>query len=573
MTMCVGLAHSLHCPPETPKTKGRSTKTLEDVHSEAYTAAQDRLAKWVISMRNFSHSPNASGLPRTEQYSARVSFLTDIYPLQLHVSTSPATSPTTGLADAICCLAALCITSEASQPHSLSAVDKTVLQNLLREAHVKQTTFDGLISSILPLPSFEIFCEPLSHVADVDAVQPPTSLPTRDDGIRAIEALSIPLRNCGLLQSEASIYSSSLRHVEELISVLQGPSPPYYPFNIKELYDLRLQLMDRVDDAELRCYSGVSGGVPPPPGGSCEWRWEEMVGSWVAKSPAVAQAKKMKDDEMARAHKRRKIHDRQGASASISTSSRPAPRRHSETPRWNFPALSDPADDGGILTYTPIPVSKRGVSRPCRPVAEDKENIPRDETSDSSDDEMPQTPVPKPPRRGGGFATILADSRLNKISLRDEREAAIKAKAKAKGRVSAPARVVRFAVPESPASASPATPRTPVGFRTALADSHRNVIRLNEVRARERLAAAQKARETGDEGTGSKRKRSHAHAAYEKWLGDSEDETEQVAETPFVEPESSPARPAYLEPSSDDALNLFAYPDSSPVKGRRRALP
>ena len=36
--------------------------------------------------------------------------------------------------------------------------------------------------------------------------------------------------------------------------------------------------------------------------------------------------------------------------------------------------------------------------------------------------------------------------------------------------------------------------------------------------------------------------------------------------------DSSPVRPAYVEPSSDDALNLFAYPDSSPVKGRRRVL-
>ena len=186
--------------------------------------------------------------------------------------------------------------------------------------------------------------------------------------------------------------------------------------------------------------------------------------------------------------------------------------------------------------------------------------------------ETDATPAPK---RTRNFATILSDAHMNAISLRAEREAG--AKAKPKPRASAPPRI--FAVPESPASASP-FPRRPSNFTTLLADSHRNAISLREERAkeRERLEALQRGsnRLGGSSNDVLKRKwHSYSYGRSSPELDEDGVSTVGPREDLFKVdgPESSPVRgDALVEPSSDDVLNLFAYPDSSPVATRSRVL-
>ena len=111
--------------------------------------------------------------------------------------------------------------------------------------------------------------------------------------------------------------------------------------------------------------------------------------------------------------------------------------------------------------------------------------------------------------------------------------------------------------------------RRRLNFATALADSHRNVISLREERVR-------KARSTANSNSTGGKRSSCTPGRGPPTQSDDEDahEGEDVGRKrarfeASLEPESSPVRNAHVEPSSDDALNLFAYPDSSPVKLRR----
>ena len=582
--LCIGFAHALHSAVRSHGTNPRTVPTSSSQDSELLSNAQDRLAKWIVSMLNTLRTRTSSD-DSTQTYIACVEFLVNVQHLQLHISFEPATSPSTGLADALCCLAAYCVSSPPQPPFTLSDGDVVVLHALLREAHVKNTTFESLLSYILPLPNFTIFRESFSQGED-DASTSSSHLFSSTDGIpRAIDALATPLRTGGLFQCEASMYLCALHHVEELISAPNRTAPSSMGLNDKELYDVRLQLMDRVEEAERRCYGGANGSPPPPPEGGEEWRWEEMVGSWVVKSPAVARAKTMKEKELGRASERYKLSDSTESSVSTAPSSRGVSYRQSEEE-----ILPDdfyvPSSDGDVVPYTPVPASKKRAGSSLTGTTRigscfdngSKENFQHANLNSPSDDNT-LTPVPRAAKRpSGGFATILADAHLNRISLREEREAKAREamKVKAKGRVSAPARVVHFTVPDSPASAfgSPATATlaTPAGFRTALADSHRNVIRLNEERARARLTATAVAPKTPKANTvcaGVKRKRMADSYGRNGWLHSDDEDDIEVPKRGYVEPESSPAGPAYVEPSSDDALNLFAYPDSSPVKYRR----
>ncbi|TBU30209.1 hypothetical protein BD311DRAFT_864198 [Dichomitus squalens] len=562
--LCAGLAHSIHQVARSRQKSDSSKhgKTLDDVHTELRTAAMERLAKWVGSMLDRLHAraytpSGAVGL----DYRACVDFLVDIEPLRLHVSTEPATSPTTCLADALCCLAVYCLVSLPAPPSPTLNPDLLVLESLLHTAHVKNTTFDGLVSHVFPLPSLAVFHPLLPQTTEETPTTPPT-LPTPGDGsATAIDALAAPLRARGLHTCEVSLYISAMQHVEELIAApvmysSSSPSSKRRPLNEKELFDLRLQLMDRVEDAERRCYGSARHGASRAPEGEQEWVWEELVGSWVVKSPAVIKAKAMREKELARASKRRKLEDGRAAAT-----------------RVQAPATS----------------SSRSASR-ALPHSHEKENSSEHDDEESDDEEGEPTPAP---RRIRSFATVLSDSRQNVISLRGERTAKNQTKAKpqekAKPRASAPSRLPHvFAIPESPASASvsapapwtPVAPRRRLNFATALADSHKNAISLREERARREQGKASSVAHSHS------RLSSHSHSTNRKRpfhaLGRrssaNEDEDEEEGYEKEVgrrntrvdlEPGSSPVRNAYVEPSSDDALNLFAYPDSSPVKIRR----
>ena len=117
-------------------------------------------------------------------------------------------------------------------------------------------------------------------------------------------------------------------------------------------------------------------------------------------------------------------------------------------------------------------------------------------------------------------------------------------------------------------------PRRRSNFASVVGDSHKNVVSLREERARE---AAQRRAFATPLALAKRKRPFYTPAGRCSSASSDEDEGEvdgvqEAQAQAHIELDSSPVRPAYVEPSSDDALNLFAYPDSSPVKGRRRVL-
>ena len=577
--LCAGLAHAVSQTSHSAKVPSKASKqsrTPDEVSSQLRTDAFERLAKWINSMLDTLHQrmPTSGDIP---EFRACVDFLVNVQPLGLHVSSDPATSPKTCLADSLCCLAASCLASVPTPTVPATDPDLPTLESILRAAYIKNTTFDALVSYIFPLPSFAIFRAPLSQVTDDTPTPPPTLLSPSDGGAAAIDTLAGPLRARGLLQCEAALYLSALQHVEELIAAPVQTSSPSKRRSEKELFAVRMELMDRVEDAERRCYGGAQAGPGGEgvPGGEQEWVWEELVGSWVVKSPAVSKAKAMKEKDLARTSKRRKLDGgraiREPGTRSSNGSSSSFTTNSSSSTSTSLKRKASSASTSRTVSFAPFQSSNN------------KENCSSDHEAERSSDTGTGEPTPAP-KRVRNFATILADSHRNTISLRAEREAKAKAKeASPKPRASAPACAPTFAIPESPASASAVTPApapwTPVppsrrsNFASIVEDSHKNAISLREERAREAAAAAATKRKSGAHTPLLKRKQSfYAPARRSSASSDEEDGGKGGQKEARVELESSPVRPAYVEPSSDDALNLFAYPDSSPVKSRRRAL-
>lgn len=566
--LCSGLAVAI--AENTPKTRP-GTKAGKEPHEGLDKLLDDgleRLAKWTISMLDRLH---ASTSDEADEFDACVYFLTNTALHDLHVSDEPPHSPPACLANALVCLAAYCLASPHAaslHPHGLSE-----LRAILHSAHIKASTFDGLVSHIFPLPRFELFAMPLAESEHSNTPTPPPTLAdVHGTGMEALSALAGPMRTHGLLKCEAALWLAALQHIEELISsptVTQSMTTPGRKLSQSQLYSLRLELMDRVEDAERRCFGcGPARGAHdlPTPAGEGEWEWEEMVGSWVLKSPAPALTKKGKND--CNTSKRRKI---SSTDAALSLPPRPRPEslvrqalvaaRGSSS---NVPRVMDYGDESvSACRPTSMPMVKQGKKRKTSPTPQSpirglsyKENISSDEENMAPPRKISKSTAfqdTQPPRRISSFATILADAQTNTISLRAEREA--RAQSKAASVSSQTSRPFPAHTPAQSISAPPTSislSRRQSNFSTLLADSQRNVISLREERARgarqvlrygQRTPAPSKRVSFDLDGDG--------HADH------------------WQEPDSSPVRGAgCVHPSSDDALNLFAYPDSSPVRPR-----
>ncbi|KAL1942773.1 hypothetical protein VTO73DRAFT_5013 [Trametes versicolor] len=560
--LCTGLVHAIADIKSSAKGGKKGGKGLDDVHAELYDAALERLAKWALTMLGRLHTSSPDSM---DDFVACVDFLVDAAPHGLHESYDAPTSQPARLANALVCLTAYCVSSQRSA--SLHPHDFSSLQDILRSANVKNETFNDLISYIFPLPRIELFAMPLAEPEDANTPTPPPTPPTiHGDAIEAVSALATPLRTQGLLKCEAALWLAALQHVEDLIAtptVTQSMTTPGRKLSKSQLYSLRLELMDRMEDAENRCYGGAPGGglagMATPEEG--EWEWEEMVGSWVLKSPAPALAKK--DDRFT--HKPRKLEG--GASLVLSRPPAGSLIREALTAArrtTNTEPQASASTCRSVPVHTKNPLKRKAASistsatssrAPSRAgPSDDEENIAPPRKVSKSTSRLHHTPTPA--RRSSNFATILADAQMNVISLRAEREAKAKARASTKAPTHGPftssrtSSVHAISAPPPPIAAW----RRQSNFTTLLADSQRNVVSLREERARKAQQSVRFRQPSSQEMMS---------------MSDDEDDGLMAHWKSDIDPESSPVRGAGpAHPSSDDALDLFAYPDSSPVRSR-----
>ncbi|KAI9068372.1 hypothetical protein FKP32DRAFT_1754533 [Trametes sanguinea] len=574
--LCSGLVVTIAEERRKGKPASRTGKQSDDEHAKFYSDGLERLAKWVISMLDrLQASPQLPG----EDFRNCVDFLALAAVHRLHVSDDTPSSPQTCLADSLACLAAYCLSY--THATSLHTSELSALRELLQSAHIKNTTFDGLVSHIFPLPRFTMFAMPLAEPGGADSPTPPPTPPTAHlDSLAELSALAGPLHTHGLQKCEAALWLAALQHVEELISsptVTQSMTTPGRKLNQSELFNLRLALIDRVEEAERRCYGGgtvgaMAGAMPPSVEG--EWEWEEMVGSWVLKSPAPVRAKIARDNYQAKTQRRtdslprassshsgptRNLREtlaaarasRSAPAASESISAQGRPSQSSSAPVYRS-ALSRGSAAGIVAKKKRVSFAIASSPPPSRSASSRNQSDDEENTAPAHVSQSQKTGSASA-RRVSSFETILADARTNVISLRAEREAKAKARAMAAKRQSS---VSAHTTPISVPPAQMHTPRRQSNFATLIADAQRNAISLREERARKEQATLRYKRRSSEDTMSDWEEDPRPVQVHKK-----------IRQTYAPEPESSPMRGGGLvHPSSDDALNLFAYSDSSPVK-------
>lgn len=342
--------------PSGPGDKGKQCQM------QNYTAAFHRLNKWVVNMIEDQWDETEFTDVETN---ALARFLACAHESDLHLTHPQLEVPE--LPNNIVALASCCLT-KASTAHPRREDEVTTYHSLLSEVKPISSTFHNLVNLIL---KDEAFSGKEWHSLVITCVHDYASA----------------LRAHKLLKLEASLWACVVR-------ILEGDSytPPSPHCDVEQLQDLAIEA---VDEAESRCF-GSARSVPSTPATSHsgkkrpaksphgEWEWEDMVGSWIRRSPVV---------------KRPKLQASQSAICTQLTSRNAAPS-------WKPTRHSLP---GRI--YPPNVSSISGFSRAStRSVSETTTEASVDENKRATGSDLPKTSKAPHIRN---FASILADAHTN----------------------------------------------------------------------------------------------------------------------------------------------------------------
>ena len=221
-----------------------------------------------------------------------------------------------------------------------------------------------------------------------------------------LKLYSSVLRSEKLYRLDASLWACALHHFETSIATSQKGSPA--------LVRYKRQFMDAVDTAERRCFGGDSSPVVSSSIRSTRarrthhartsghWEWEDMVGSWIRKTPI---------------HKKRKIDDGHPHT----------PLRHSHSrPRGTMTSKVV----SSTSVSTPLSTRHRCSSTFSPSSSNSQFSDPESRTEDESEyqEEIDKENYPSNPlqvikgsrrikRRSSNFNSLLADAQMNRIVL------------------------------------------------------------------------------------------------------------------------------------------------------------
>lgn len=290
------------------KRKSHPPEPLED-------RLRPRLARWLKSAldRLASRAAEADGgdpavtLAYTQDLQATTDFLLHVFTTGFHRTPEPASPRRPRAMDALLCLSTYCLASPAfpAQPPSDQAAQAAALSACAPTTE----SFSGLVGLLFTMPPapdpaspFDFPVAPSREPSEEGTPQPAPRL-TQAEAVQVLRRYARELRAHGLFLLEASLWGNALRKVEDvLLTGGVGGANPFVPRRAAEagpgddLHALREELVGRVERAEARCFdagapqAGVNAVASVPLTG--EWVWEEMVGSWVQKSPVVEPARK-----------------------------------------------------------------------------------------------------------------------------------------------------------------------------------------------------------------------------------------------------------------------------------------
>lgn len=271
----IRLACGLACDlPSSPSTSCRTTETKYLYEREG----RKRLAKWMYNI--FDRLYGDGTLDRTftpdqvEDYMAVVEFLLSATSprARLHTSNVPSAEDddddddeNDDVADTIVSLATFSLASPLSA--QLSAHTRTALAESLSEATPRHATFDSLILLVFPHRS----PAGASPSAEPTSLGSESTLGSPNHILHVLKAHARALRSHSLRRLEAALWAGALR-------TLDGGwlAPRAVRGRVAAAAALRDELVERVEKAERAAFGGKAGGM----------RWEEMVGAWVQCTPA-----------------------------------------------------------------------------------------------------------------------------------------------------------------------------------------------------------------------------------------------------------------------------------------------
>lgn len=314
------------------------------------------------------------------------------------------------LTDAIVCLSTMSVASPTSSYLSPAALASC--HSILHGIQPKPGLFDILVAVTNPqMPG-----------AEEHHLQTPTNIISST--VPALQRWAHILRDRSYHLLESSLWSSALNYIESLTPETGSHYDPasHRTAFISELERLRYEIVRRVEDAERRCFNNdeklqVSSAQTPRKGNLSNdgWRWEDMVGCWVQKTPictahAIGTKRRrsvVEDAMVAEKHprigtlsappvsrsakpKKRKSSIRAGSVSSSATTGSSEPpcssMSHRRLTRTSFAALPSPQ------TSTPSMDQENAFSR------------------------LPRTKY-APSRRMSNFTSILRDAQVNRVVL------------------------------------------------------------------------------------------------------------------------------------------------------------
>ncbi|GJE95925.1 hypothetical protein PsYK624_121170 [Phanerochaete sordida] len=333
------------------------------------------------------------------------------------------------LPDAIVCLADMLLT-----PPMVDLLPKpaaTNLHSILRTASVRPETFGILIDVTMP---------PVASPSADGALGP--SLVVHST-VAALDRWASTLRAHAYHLREASFWASALLHVEHLTP---EPGTHYDPAAhhtslLASLARLRCAVVQRVDAAEARCFAHA-GAAPadtnsqtPRRAPAGAWRWEDMLGCWVQRTPAPALApaagagSKRRSlagpaaREDARPAKRARRTDealREGRAGAPHAPERPGETRQLFARAHSVASSASTASAGRPdLSHAPRAPAASVVSSS---VESSRLPTPQDDDDDPFLTKPPAKPAPTAAaaaasRRLSNFASILRDAQRNRVVL------------------------------------------------------------------------------------------------------------------------------------------------------------
>ncbi|KAI0730208.1 hypothetical protein C8Q72DRAFT_971081, partial [Fomitopsis betulina] len=256
-----------------------------------------RLAKWLKSALDRLRAAENDGT-YTQDLQTVMEFLLHVFTTGFHRTPEPASPKRPRAMDTLLCLSTYCLASSAFP--ALPPGDQAALASSLTVCAPNTESFSalvGLLFTIPPAPDLGSpfdFSLPRARAPSEEGTPQPAPRLTPAEAVRVLRRYARELRAHDLFLLEASLWGNALRKVEDVL--LTGGATGRVAEG-DDLHALREELVGRVERAEARCFDA---GAPRAAGANAvasvpltgEWVWEEMVGSWVQKSPVAEPALK-----------------------------------------------------------------------------------------------------------------------------------------------------------------------------------------------------------------------------------------------------------------------------------------